>query len=85
MKPHDVTPHQFCDRCFVFQIQSFDFLMKILGEMPSYSGQWVKNLSVNCPGRHLVVLPLSRRAIIQYCTKILVTALKVSATCWLVF
>lgn len=65
-------------RCSRFQIQSFDFLMKILGEMPSYSGQWVKNLSVNCPGRHLLVLPMSRRAIIQYCTKVLVTALKVS-------
>lgn len=52
--------------------------MKILGEMPAYSGQWVKNLSVNCPGRHLLVLPMSRRAIIQYCTKILVNALKVS-------
>ncbi|KAG4071338.1 hypothetical protein HA402_004042 [Bradysia odoriphaga] len=59
-----------------FNIQSFDFLMKILGDMPTYSGQWVKNLSVNCPGRHLVVLPMSRRAIIQYCTKILVTAMK---------
>ncbi|KAJ6634031.1 Integrator complex subunit 10, partial [Pseudolycoriella hygida] len=57
-------------------IQSFDFLMKILGDMPTHSGQWVKNLSMNCPGRHLLVLPLSRRAIIQYCTKILVTALK---------
>ncbi|XP_037049863.1 integrator complex subunit 10 isoform X2 [Bradysia coprophila] len=59
-----------------FNIQAFDFLMKILGDMPKYSGQWVKNLSVNCPGRHLVVLPMSRRAIIQYCTKILVTAMK---------
>ncbi len=57
--------------------------MKVLGEMPTYSGQWVKNLSINainCPGRHLLVLPMSRRAIIQYCTKILVTVLKVSAS-----
>lgn len=53
--------------------------MKILGEMPTYSGHWVKNLSVNCSGRHLLVLPMSRKAIIQYCTKILVNALKVSS------
>lgn len=77
-----VTASSLMLQFYVLQIQSFDFLMKILGEMPTYSGQFLKNLSVNCPGRHLLVLPMSRRAIIQYCTKILVNALKVSNCYW---
>lgn len=41
-------------------------------------GDWITMLTSTAPsaGRHLVLLPLSRRAIVQYCTKILVRELR---------
>ena len=54
--------------------------MKTLAELPVTNGNWVKNLSNPTTGRHLILLPLTKRAVIQYCTKIIVNALKVRAS-----
>lgn len=50
--------------------------MKILLEIPLTSGNWTTNMSRTTSSRHLLLLPLTKRAIIQYCTKVIVTALK---------
>lgn len=59
-----------------FKIQAFDFLMKILSELPSATGNWLQDIS-GTNGRHVVFLPMTKRAILQYCVKILINALKV--------
>lgn len=66
------------------QIQTFDLLMKILVDMPTVTGQWVNNRNaMGAPStmsrRQLILLPVTKRAVLQYCTRIVVNALKVSA------
>lgn len=63
---------------FLFQTQTFDFVLKILSELPTTVGHWMPVLSSNNLGRHLILLPLTKRAVLQYCTKMVVNAFKVS-------
>lgn len=58
------------------QIQAFDLIMKILGDLPAVTGNWMKNSGSN--GRNMVFLPMTKRAILQYCAKILINGLKVT-------
>lgn len=51
--------------------------MKIIGDLPNISGKYVKNITSNVVGRNMVFLPLTKRAVLQYCLKILVKILKV--------
>lgn len=60
-----------------FQVPAFELLMKVLAELPSITGKFVKNITSNVAGRNMVFLPLTKRAILQYCTKFLVKTLKV--------
>lgn len=62
---------------FYFQIQTFDFLMKILPDLPAVNGVTLREVSTGVKGRHCLFLPLTKRAILQYCTKIIINALKV--------
>lgn len=64
-----------------FKQQAFDFLLKILPDLPPIVGHWMQDISTCEPGRHVVFLPLTKRAILQYCVKILVNALKVCVYC----
>lgn len=50
--------------------------MNILPEMPSVTGKFVPNLSSDIPGRHLVLLPLTKLAVLQFCTKMLVNVMR---------
>lgn len=55
--------------------------MKILIDMPTVTGQWVKNLHAApsaMASRQLILLPMTKRAVLQYCTRIIVNALKVT-------
>lgn len=52
--------------------------MKILTELPKFTGKFAKNIISNVSGRNMVFLPITKRAILQYCTKFLVKTLKVS-------
>lgn len=52
-------------------------MMKVIGELPSITGKFVKNITSNVVGRNMVFIPLTKRAILQYCMKILVKSLKV--------
>ncbi|XP_055693785.1 integrator complex subunit 10 [Lutzomyia longipalpis] len=58
-------------------VAAFNHICTILSELPTISGtEYLRNLCGSGPGRHLVLLPLTRKAITQYCTKALVTVLK---------
>lgn len=52
--------------------------MKVLAELPNITGKFVRNITCNVAGRNMVFLPLTKRAILQYCTKFLVKTLKVN-------
>lgn len=58
-------------------VTAFNQIVNILTELPTNSGtEYLKNLCSISPGRHLVLLPLTRKTVTQYCTKVLVTVLK---------
>lgn len=55
--------------------------MKLLSDLSASTaiptGDWVRPLISPASGRHLLLLPFTKRAIIQYCCKILINALKI--------
>jgi hypothetical protein len=57
-------------------LQSFDYINVILGLLPNITGNFVKNMTATIPGRNLVLLPLSRKPIVQYCVQIVINGLK---------
>ncbi|GAB0086990.1 Integrator complex subunit 10 [Sergentomyia squamirostris] len=59
-------------------VTAFNQITTILRELPSVplGTEYLTNLCGSSPGRHLVLLPLTRKTITQYCTKVLVTLLK---------
>lgn len=54
-------------------------MVKVLSELPNVMGKFVKNLTSNVAGRNMVFLPLTKRSILQYCSKFLVKILKVTS------
>lgn len=53
-------------------------MLQILNDLPVTTGTFVNPLSNGVSGRHLILLPLTKGAIIQYCTKVLVNLMKVT-------
>lgn len=51
----------------------FEFIRLIMSDLPTFSGSFLKNLAYD---RSLMFLPLTRNAIVQYCTRILISILK---------
>lgn len=51
----------------------FEYTRLILSDLPSNSGSFLKNLALD---RSLLFLPLTRYAIVQYCTRIVISILK---------
>lgn len=51
----------------------FEYIRLIISDLPSQSGSFLKNLALD---RSLLFLPLTRNAIVQYCTRIIITSLK---------
>lgn len=47
-------------------------------ELPSTAGQLLNNMALPSKQRHMILLPLTQRAVIQYCTKAIINTLKVS-------
>ncbi|XP_055373592.1 integrator complex subunit 10 [Condylostylus longicornis] len=56
-------------------IQGFECILKILQELPQISGNLVENMTVAGQQRHLLLLPLTQKAIIQYCTRAIINSL----------
>lgn len=51
----------------------FEYIRLIMSDLPTVNGSFLKNLSLD---RNLLFLPLTRIAIVQYCTRIIVSSLK---------
>lgn len=51
----------------------FEYIRLIMSDLPDYSGNFLKNLALD---RSLLFLPLTRNAIVQYCTRIIISSLK---------
>lgn len=51
----------------------FEYIRLIMSDLPSISGSFLKNLALD---RSLLFLPLTRNAIVQYCTRIIINSLK---------
>jgi integrator complex subunit 10 len=56
--------------------ETFEYIKLIFNELPSVTGSFLKNLA---PDRSLLFLPLTRNAIVQYCTRVVITCLKKKA------
>ncbi|XP_034108742.1 integrator complex subunit 10 [Drosophila albomicans] len=54
--------------------QGFQCILKILAELPATSGQLLENISLKSH-RHMIFLPLTKIALIQYCTRAIVSRL----------
>lgn len=53
--------------------ESFDYIHAIINDLPTVNGSFLKNLT---PDRNLLFLPLTRNAIVQYCTRVIIAYLK---------
>lgn len=51
----------------------FEYIRLIMSDLPAISGSFLKNLALD---RSLLFLPLTRNAIVQYCTRIIISSLK---------
>lgn len=51
----------------------FEYIRLIMTDLPDFSGNFLKNLALD---RSLLFLPLTRNAIVQYCTRIIISSLK---------
>lgn len=57
-------------------VQTMELIIASFASLPVTVGSYIQNLTATTNSRHLVLLPLTRRGILQYCVKIIVTALK---------
>ncbi|XP_037955490.1 integrator complex subunit 10 [Teleopsis dalmanni] len=55
-------------------LQGFECVLAILSELPTTTGQDMEDLSLNIK-RHLIFIPLTKNALIQYCVKAIITGL----------
>lgn len=53
--------------------ETFDYIRAIIADLPTVNGNFLKNLT---PDRNLIFLPLTRNAIVQFCTKVIILCLK---------
>uniref|UniRef100_A0A1I8M5R8 Integrator complex subunit 10 n=1 Tax=Musca domestica TaxID=7370 RepID=A0A1I8M5R8_MUSDO len=54
--------------------EGFECILKILAELPSTSGQFLEHLTLKVP-RHMIFIPLTQKALLQYCCKAIVSNL----------
>ncbi|XP_030386142.1 integrator complex subunit 10 [Scaptodrosophila lebanonensis] len=55
-------------------LQGFQCILKILSELPTTCGQLLENVTLK-GHRHMIFLPLTRSALVQYCTRAIVNTL----------
>lgn len=53
--------------------ESFDYIHAIINDLPTVNGNFLKNITND---RSLLFLPLTRNAIVQYCTRVIISFLK---------
>ncbi|XP_068142843.1 integrator complex subunit 10 [Drosophila tropicalis] len=53
-------------------VQGFQCILKILGELPPTHGQQLDNMTLK-GHRHMIFLPLTRSALVQYCTRAIIS------------
>ncbi|KAL7029221.1 hypothetical protein ACKWTF_006162 [Chironomus riparius] len=53
--------------------ETFDYIRSIITDLPTVNGTYLKNMT---PDRSLLFLPLTRYAILQYCTRVIINHLK---------
>lgn len=51
----------------------FEYIRLIIGDLPTITGSFLKTVTYD---RSLMFLPLTRRAIVQYCTRILISSIQ---------
>ncbi|TMW47554.1 hypothetical protein DOY81_007380 [Sarcophaga bullata] len=54
--------------------EGFECILKIINDLPSAQGQVLEQLTLKVP-RHMIFIPLTQKALVQYCTKAIVTNL----------
>lgn len=57
-------------------IQTIELIIACFAELPTSLGASIQNLTALTNSRHLVLLPMTKKGILQYCVKIIVNALK---------
>ncbi|XP_053952637.1 integrator complex subunit 10 [Anastrepha obliqua] len=55
-------------------LQGFECIVKIIGELPTTQGHILEHLTLKVP-RHMIFIPLTQKALVQYCTKAIVNML----------
>lgn len=56
--------------------ETFDYIRAIITDLPTVNGSFLKNLTTD---RSLIFLPLTRNAVVQFCTKVIISCLKKKA------
>lgn len=56
-------------------VQSFEYVINILPDLPAVVGTYTNILTSSNSARHLILLPMTRKSILQYCVKILINNL----------
>lgn len=60
-----------------FKFEGFECILKIMSDLPPAPGQVLEHLTLKVP-RHMIFIPLTQKALVQYCTKAIVASLSVS-------
>uniref|UniRef100_A0A034VTD5 Integrator complex subunit 10 n=1 Tax=Bactrocera dorsalis TaxID=27457 RepID=A0A034VTD5_BACDO len=55
-------------------LQGFECIVKIIDELPATPGHILEHLTLKVP-RHMIFIPLTQKALIQYCTKAIINTL----------
>ncbi|XP_018789631.1 PREDICTED: uncharacterized protein LOC108969397 isoform X2 [Bactrocera latifrons] len=55
-------------------LQGFECIVKIIDELPATQGHILEHLTLKVP-RHMIFIPLTQKALIQYCTKAIINTL----------
>ncbi|XP_017484051.1 PREDICTED: uncharacterized protein LOC108372795 [Rhagoletis zephyria] len=55
-------------------LQGFECIVKIIAELPPTPGHILEHLTLKVP-RHMIFIPLTQKALVQYCTKAIVNTL----------
>lgn len=58
-------------------MEGFEAILKILIDLPPTQGQLLDHLTLQMP-RHMLFIPLTQKALVQYCTGALISFLRVS-------
>lgn len=58
-------------------VPGFECILKILMDLPTILGSLYENMNMQIKTRHLMLLPITKKAVIQYCAKAILNCLVV--------